>query len=1126
MKFRLIILFCLFGFFQLYSQTYQRDGKGIKFIQLEGCVRTDNGNTCDSCFVITNGVNGKLNRCLHISQLRSLLLGGEGSADSTYLVDNEDGSYSLFNENGMEYQFGYLLDVSNNGDTLFLKDWDGHISNYILAADFDNQTLSWNPATKELGIANGNTVVLTGLGVDSVKLSLSGNVMTSKVNTLSDTSLVIGQNEIQLSGDVLYSTVNGVLDTANLSDLIGGNGIYGGSDTIPDSTLAFLPITNSFAIGSFPSWPSTNNSDLGIVWNGPYTGNQGLYFFGQQKTFPVLRYGFGKVTCDGISFEVNDPAIPTGSELNISDESWSLAEYNNATGYNSSIISAYGVSTWSSTANNKIVSDSINIQTYSQLAIDIAGLRGIDGQVLTAQGGYAVWADPCCDTMGAGGGVDSISLGISGNIMTMGVNALSDTSLIIGELNTNLSGNIITTEVNNVTDTSLVIGSNVLSWNGADKILTSTVNGVTDTSFVTGLNGIYSGSGNVPANTYAELLTNEEFAIGYFTDFGVSIYPNIDRGMYLKTNGTYIVGGDSTNAVRNSAEFLTGGTQIWSDSVSMESRIIVNKDSLVNRVMYVANNEGGRIGMWGDSMKLQQDYNNLIIQGPSITLNDHAGTGRGTSGQVWHSNGTSGYWDNVSGGATTNALSLSGNTMTSNVDGVIDTSLVIGELNTNLAGNTLTTEINNVTDTSLIIGSHVISWDSVNKTLTSNVNGISDTTKITIATGATSNTLSLSGNVITSNVDGVSDTSLVIGTNVLSYDQSTSILTSTINGVTDTTRITTGSIITHGAITSDQDDFNPTGFGEAKIIRISGDSGFRAITSMAAQTAGEEKTFINIGSYPIYFPGEHPDGTASNRIKVDKDLILLPKGVITFTYDDIESRWFVTQEPTIKANKSIIYYTVFGSATAGDYGEMVTATNNGAVSTVASSSTRPFGAMRLSTSTLSSASASVGQAKSLEDLFYLGTGHISTRVNVLFDNLSDGTNRYAYAHCIKDSIATAPNLYHGVTDPIGANVIAIVYSDTLNSGNWTGVCATTGGTTTTVDLGVTVNTNTVYDLQISVDNELSEVRYYINGDMVGRITTNIPSADGMGAQSWINKYVGTTARFAYVNGLISEIVIP
>lgn len=1502
----LSLIFILFAV-AVYGQ-YSRDGKGIKFIQLEGCKKNSDGSTCDSCFVITNGLNGKLNRCVHISQLRQLINGG-GGMDSTYLIDNEDGTYSMFNENGDEYQFGYTLDVSANGDTLFLEDMDGHIADYLLASDFDNQTLSWDPATKSLGIANGNTVILNGL-----------------------------------------------------------NGIYGGSGVVPDSTYANVEQDSTFAIGAFPSLPGTNNSDRGIILGGTYVGLQGIHFFGGQKL--TGRYGNGRITCDDVKFKVSNPFTPYVNEISMTEDLISLSRSN------------FG---------SIQMTDSLNIiypniwQASNTLGLEINGTRGTDGQVLTSYGSYAVWADPCCDTMEAGGGVDSISLGISGNVMTMGVNALTDTSLIIGELNTNLSGNIITTEVNNVidttlsvgnvtsslsgtilttsvngvsdtaqlsgilssttnvltyanpvltstvngvtdtalvsisgvanvdldlsgnvitsvvdgvsdtslvigelntnlsgnvltteannvTDTSLVIGSNVLSWNATDKILTSSINGVSDTSFVTGLNGIYSGSGNVPDGTYSELLTNEEFAIGYFTDFGFSILPSIDRGVYLKTNGTYIVGGDSTNTVRNSAEFLTDGIQIWSDTASMESRIFVNKDSLVNRVMYTANNEGGRIGMWGDSMKLQQDYNNLIIQCPSITLNDHGGTGRGTSGMVWHSNGTSGYWDNVSGGASSNTLSLSGNTMTSNVDGVIDTSLVIGEatishqtnlnvleleinnitdscllihnftlgvvgntltstingvpasttvilkdslelsgntmqlmvngvydtcvvigeLNTNLSGNILTTEVNNVADTTLVVGSNVLTFagDSLSVTIndvqsnkvylpnvtdtddqyidtldiisdslrisldsdgeaakTVDLSGYLDNTdaqtlswnggtgEITISggntvdldgrylqsevDGSTSNeiqtlsitggggtiNLSLGGGSVTLNdssstneiqqidtfdlsgntlrlslsadnvafksvdlsgyldntdtqdlsitggggtirlVDGgsvvLNDSSATNELQTLSWNGTNGELTvtpagntvdldgrylqsevdgSTTNEIqvidtfnrsndtiylslsqdgqaqkyvtipadsdnqtvdtfdinnnylrisleddgvildsvnlaayldnTDSQQVDTfevsgdtlklslsgdgepynyvvlpasgGSVssITPAQITSDQDNYNPTGFDDATIVRISGDDGLRAITSLAAQDDGEEKVIINVGDYPIYFPGEHPDGVDSNRITSGADIWLWKNEKITALYDNTANRWVLSKGSRLErpSNGIMRQHSLFSTNT-GDYPDFATnTTRSGGLGGVGASSfpTISPAALHINTATSAGGTACIGYPKS--SYTESRATYDATTISACFalTDTSTSTDRYIiYVDWATGSATTSEG---------SNNTFGLRYCDSLNSGMFQLYNINNTGTLTTADLSYDVPEDKLMRITLEVNLQTTEMRCYIDEEYAGRLTVSVSSSSTQAPRMMIRKTAGTTLRYCLINEFSSRCI--
>jgi len=1238
-KIKFLILFCLASF-ALNAQSYQRDGKGIKFIQLEGCLKTSNGQPCDSCFVITNGLNGKLNRCIHISQLRQLINGG-GGMDSTYLIDNENGTYTLFNENGDSFDFGYQLDVS--GDTLYLLDHDGHIADYLIGADFDNQTLSWDSATLSLGISNGNTVILNGFGDD-------------------------------------------------------GNGIYGGSGEVPDTAYAHVSQDSSFWLGDFPSHPGTNNSDRGMIVGSSGIGLQGMHFYGGQK--PGGLFGYGRISCDDILFKMQNPFGIPAADTRLTISEYNLRLYNGGYGYlymePDSLTTFYGT-LFTSTTN---------------YGLEINGTRGTDGQVLTSYGSYAIWADPCCDTIG-GGGADSINLGLignelnlyvdgltdtslvigelntnlsgnvittevnnvtdttlvignvtsslsgtvlttsvngvidtaqlsgilgsttnvltysnpiltstvngvtdtalvssggvsdvsldlsgniltsdvdgvndtslvigelattlSGNTITTEVNGVIDTTLVIGELNTNLSGNILTTEVNNVTDTSLVIGSNVLSWNATDKILTSSVNGVSDTSFVTGLNGIYSGSGSVPDSTYSHIAKSQFYTIGYQPTFP-SINNTRDRSISIH-DGIHLTRGDSINEDWGILSIENNKNSFGQHTAAINSHYIMSVDSNVMALRYAANNEGHKVRMTMDSFELIS-FNEMMIDVDDSLHIEIAGN-KGSNGQVLTSNGSTATWQTVSGGATTNTLSLSGNTMTSNVDGVIDTSLVIGEimldnqsnimtvevnnqtdttliihnLSNGVVGNTLTTTVNGVPasttvilkdslelsgnimqlmvngiyDTSLVIGNHTISWDSTNKILTSAVNGVSDTTKITVATGgATTNTLSLSGNVLTSTVDAIADTSLVIGGHTVSYDRSTSILTSTVNGVSDTAQLAVTSIISPSQITSDQDDYNPTGFDNASIVRISGDNGIRAITSMVSQSDGEQKTFINVGDYPIYFPGEHPDGTAANRINANTDIILYPKSSIIFIYDGTTSRWQILSQNRYDENKTITYNTQFGSITAGDYGEVTQTVLNGINTVVPASSTIPFGAVRMSTNA-TLGFCIVGVAKGMVEPCYLTTGHIITRSLVAFSDLSTSAQRFAYIFAIKDSIDQASYLYQGILDPIGTDAMAIVYSDSLNSGNWTGVTATTGGTYSTVDLGVAVAEDVAYDLQVAVDKAKSEVRFYINGVMKGRLTTNIPATDAVGSQNWFGKHIGTTTRYCYLNQYMLKYILP
>lgn len=137
-------------------------------------------------------------------------------------------------------------------------------------------------------------------------------------------------------------------------------------------------------------------------------------------------------------------------------------------------------------------------------------------------------------------------------------------------------------------------------------------------------------------------------------------------------------------------------------------------------------------------------------------------------------------------GITSNVLSMSGNTMTSNINSgaFSDTSLIIGRADLTLSGNQITLNVNNVTDTTLVIGT--VSNTSSTNSLSTTVNGVTGSTVNII----NSNTLNLSGNQLTETINGVSDTSLVIGT--VNANLAGNSITVNVNNVTDTVLVIGG----------------------------------------------------------------------------------------------------------------------------------------------------------------------------------------------------------------------------------------------------------------------------------------------------------------------------------------------
>lgn len=326
------------------------------------------------------------------------------------------------------------------------------------------------------------------------------------------------------------------------------------------------------------------------------------------------------------------------------------------------------------------------------------------------------------------------------------------------------------------------------------------------------------------------------------------------------------------------------------------------------------------------------------------------------------------------------------------------------------------------------------------------------------------------------------------------------------------------SIITPSQITSDQDNYNPTGFGDADIIRISGDNGIRAITSFAAQSDGEVKTIYNVGSYPIYIPGEHPDGTAANRVYLGEDFILFPKQSIELTYDVTLSRWIKTSH-TIGSYTCVEYLAVGGDVTAGDHNVVNFAqSGTGATSTATGTSTSnryPSNSLSTGTTTTGIAIQYMGRQSTTG---YFGNSHLSFEDLIVLNQLSNGTDSFTVSMTIGNSAST--------TAIDQANSIGFKYSHGLYGGKWEGFTRNNANTETTFDTGITVAANTIYKLRVEIDKSLTEARFYINESYVGRLTSGLPNATSNGCKIAIKKGVGTTNASMYNYKMYARNITP
>lgn len=331
------------------------------------------------------------------------------------------------------------------------------------------------------------------------------------------------------------------------------------------------------------------------------------------------------------------------------------------------------------------------------------------------------------------------------------------------------------------------------------------------------------------------------------------------------------------------------------------------------------------------------------------------------------------------------------------------------------------------------------------------------------------------------------------------------------------------SVITPAQITSAQNNYSPTGWAGATLVRLSGDSGFRAINGFAAGTAGEVKTLTNVGSFCLYLAPEHTGSTAANRIAFQEEVILWPGSSCQILYDGTSQRWRPMSSPSPKYNvptRSKYYdegLARASTATSADNALDIWGSITPGV--VNASSTEVFSSIDLNTGSTASGGCGVMYPHDLEGA-YITSSHIVLKTFVKTPSAaSDGTNTYYYFARIAD------NPYSGFFNQ--NNTIGLrAGNGVTNAANWEAYSRSSGGTDTVVDTGVAFATNTDVELMVTLNKAGTEATYWINGNVVARITTNLPSATTVGWSQQLEKTAGTSARSFKVYSFMGAAIAP
>lgn len=332
------------------------------------------------------------------------------------------------------------------------------------------------------------------------------------------------------------------------------------------------------------------------------------------------------------------------------------------------------------------------------------------------------------------------------------------------------------------------------------------------------------------------------------------------------------------------------------------------------------------------------------------------------------------------------------------------------------------------------------------------------------------------------------------------------------------------SVITPAQITSTQNDYNPTGWSTATLVRLSGNSGFQYITGFAAGTSGEVKTLMNVGSFCLYLAPEHSGSTAANRIAYQEEVILWPGSSCQIIYDGDASRWRIltTPAPEYRVPRRSKYHDtgVARVSTAASMDEDWDLWGSITLLEAAPSSSARYNAWDMNSGAVASGGAGIlyphdrttGGA-------WAGSAHIAIKTHILTPSaVSDATNSYYY-FC---RLASSP--YSGFWTQNSS--VGLYYRHTDNSGKWLFRSTNASGTTTEVDTGVLFEANTEYELQVTLNAQTSEATAWINGSVVGRITTNLPTAVGLGWSQQLEKTAGTSARSIRCFRFIGAAVAP
>ena len=295
-------------------------------------------------------------------------------------------------------------------------------------------------------------------------------------------------------------------------------------------------------------------------------------------------------------------------------------------------------------------------------------------------------------------------------------------------------------------------------------------------------------------------------------------------------------------------------------------------------------------------------------------------------------------------------------------------------------------------------------------------------------------------------------------------------------------------VISPSQITSDQNDYAPTGIATSSIIRLDGDSSFRSITGLSA-TANQELKLQNISANTILLKGQNTGSTAANRFDfgTTTDVPLFAGSELTLNYDNTSTRWRIDGNELSKLiipnNKQGFYYAR-STGTATDGITAATAASGGTAAAQTAIAAHP-GYMNFTLGTSTTGSGSFG-ALSSNHILLGNSWYWKFETLIRIAALSDGTNTYTFRAGFIDS--------GSAESPDG---VFFRYTNGVNSGNWQ-LIARSNNSETATNSSSAVAAATWYRLTIIVNPAGTSAEFFVNGTSIGTVGTTIPTGAGRG----------------------------